>query len=67
MEGSEQNCTPLKISSLQDENTDNTENVDKTELDIEVNCLRVGQIVAVHLKGKKIDTANVYMAMVSAC
>ena len=56
-----------QVLSLQDEDTDNTENVDNTEVDIEVNCLRVGQIVAVHLKGKKIDIVNVYMAMVSAC
>ena len=57
-----------QVLSLQDEDTENTEkNVDNTEIDIKVNCLRVGQIVAVHLKGKKIDIANVYMAMVSSC
>ena len=47
-----------QVLSLQDEDTDNTEkNVDNTEVNIEVNCLRVGQIVAVHLRGKKIDMA----------
>ena len=56
-----------QVLSLQDEDTDNTENVDNTEVDIEVNCLRVGQTVAVHLKGKTTDIANVYMAMVCAC
>ena len=58
-----------QVLSLQYEDTDNTEkNADNTEVDIEVNCLRADQqIVAVHLKGKKIDIANVYMAMVSAC
>ena len=57
-----------QVLSLQDEDTDNTEkNVDNTEVDIEVNCLKVGHIVAVHLKGKKIDIANVYMAMACAC
>ena len=57
-----------QVLSLQDEDTDNTEkNVDNTEVDTEVNCLKVGHIVAVHLKGKKIDIANVYMAMACAC
>ena len=57
-----------QVLSLQDEDTDNTEkNVDNTEVDTEVNCLRVGHIVAVHLKGKKIDIANVYIAMACAC
>ena len=57
-----------QVLSLQDEDTDNIEkNVDNTEVDIEVNCLRVGHIVAVHLKGKKIDIANVYVAMACAC
>ena len=57
-----------QVLSLQDEDTDNTEkNVDNAEVDIEVNCLRLGQTVAAHLKGKTTDIANVYMAMVCAC
>ena len=56
-----------QVLSLQDEDTDNTENVDHTEVDIELKCLRVGQIVAVHLKAKKIDIANIYMAVVCTC
>ena len=57
-----------QVFSLQDEDTDNKEkNVDNTEVNIEVNRLRVGKIVAVHLRGKKIDMTNVYMAMVCAC
>ena len=56
-----------QVLSLQDEDTDNTENVGHTEVDIELKCLRVGQIVAVHLKAKKIDIANIYMAVVCTC
>ena len=49
------NLYTSQVLSLQDEDINNTEkNVDNTEVDIEVNCLRAGQIVAVHLKGKRL-------------